>query len=179
MPDIASRIRLFVGDITQLDVDAIVTAANESLLGGGGVDGAVHDAAGPELVAASRELAPCLAGEARLTPGFRLLSPYVIHAVGPVYSDGESGEPESLAAAYRSSLAIAVDKQIRTIAFPCISTGAYGFPNAPACHVAIDTTIAWLRHNTFPKIVTFCCFESADESLYTERLEELGVITQG
>jgi O-acetyl-ADP-ribose deacetylase (regulator of RNase III) len=167
--------RLCNGDITQLDVDAIVTAANESLLGGAGVDGAVHDAAGPELVANSRQLAPCPAGEARITPGFRLASSYVIHAVGPIYVDGESGETETLAATYRSALAIAAENGVRTIAFPCISTGAYAFPNRLACRTAIDTVIAWLRENELPEIVTFCCFETVDENLYTERLEEVGI----
>lgn len=175
MSDLSSRIRLVTGDITQLDVDAIVTAANASLIGGGGVDGAVHDAAGPELVTASRQLAPCPAGDARITGAFNLPVTHVIHAVGPIYRDGNSGEPATLASAYTSALALAGDIELNHIAFPCISTGVYAFPNRDASVIAIDTVIAWLQRHIFPKIVTFCCFQSVDHSLYVERLTELGI----
>jgi O-acetyl-ADP-ribose deacetylase (regulator of RNase III) len=176
MADLKSRIQVTVGDITRLDVDAVVTAANVSLAGGGGVDGAVHAAAGPELVAASGQLAPCPAGQARITPGFRLGASHVIHAVGPIYRDGQSGEADQLASAYRSSLALAAENGLETIAFPCISTGVYGYPKEEACRIATDTAIDWLRKNELPRIVTFCCYASSDGRLYVGRLEELGLL---
>jgi len=175
MSDLSSRIRLVTGDITQLDVDAIVTAANEALLGGGGVDGAVHHAAGPELVAASRRLAPCPAGEARITGAFNLPVSHVIHAVGPIYHDGESGEPATLASAYTAALGLAADEEINRMAFPCISTGVFAFPNRAAALIAIDTTVAWLQSHPFPRVVTFCCYQPVDHALYLERLTELGI----
>ena len=167
------RIQVHVGDITQLAVDAIVNAANESLMGGGGVDGAIHAAAGPELVVASRKLAPCPAGEARLTPGFQLSAKFVIHAVGPIYRDGLSREAEMLASTYRSALAIASHEQFASIAFPCISTGAYRFPQIQACEIATQTVAAWLSDNAWPRSVWFCCFERSDFELYSHRLGAL------
>ena len=176
MNALSSRLHLFHGDITHLDVDAVVTAANESLIGGGGVDGAVHDAAGPELLAACRYLSPCPAGEARLTQGYNLKANQVIHAVGPVYDSSkyENGE-KLLAAAYRSSLTLANENMTTSIAFPCISTGAFGFPADSACRIAIETTLEWLRSHEHPKSATFCCFEWSDYALYQDRFAELGI----
>lgn len=171
-----SRVRLYLGDITSLDVDAMVTAANEELIGGGGVDGAIHSAAGPELVAASRRLAPCPPGEARITPGFNSTAQHIIHAVGPIFKDGNANESKILSDAYRSSLQLAADNQIRHVAFPCISTGVYGYPHAEACHVAINSVVNWLKDNSYPELITFCCFDHADHQLYADRLTELGLI---
>lgn len=168
---ILDRIQLVVGDITRLDVDAVVTAANESLMGGGGVDGAIHRAAGPELFGAGRKLAPCPAGQARITPGFRLTARHVIHAVGPIYEGGGYGEAETLASAYRESLRLAAENGLPTIAFPCISTGVYGYPKAEACQIAVETTLDWLETSKLPKVVTFCCFLEEDAALYRAQLE--------
>ena len=176
MAGIQSRIILASGDITHLEVDAVVTAANQALMGGGGVDGAVHLAAGPKLVDASRKLAPCAAGDARVTPAFNLHVSYVIHAVGPIYRDGDAGEPALLASAYRNSLRLSAENRIGHIAFPCISTGAYGFPNQLACEIAISTVIEWLKSHEYPNAVTFCCFRPDDYQLYSERLVELGCL---
>ena len=170
----ATRIRLFRGDITSLDCEAIVTAANGSLCGGGGVDGAVHAAAGPELVRASMVLGPCPTGEARITDGFKLNAKYVIHAVGPVFHDLKASGPE-LASAYQSSLLLTLERKIQSIAFPCISTGVYGFPSAPACEIAIETVFGWLESHETPQSVTFCCFEYEDKKLYEKRMGELGI----
>ena len=178
MPQMAhplqSRLRLVVGDITRLDADAVVTAANEALRGGGGVDGAVHGAAGPELVKASRALAPCPAGEARITPGFKLQANFVIHAVGPIYQ-GRPDDAERLSSAYRSSLALAGENNISRIAFPCISTGVYGYPKDEACQIAIDSVLKWLEENERPEVVTFCCFADEDAAQYRGRFDELGI----
>jgi len=174
MSILATRIRLFRGDITSLDCEAIVTAANGSLCGGGGVDGAVHDAAGPELVRASMALGPCPTGEARITDGFKLSAKYVIHAVGPVFNDLATSGPE-LASAYESVLQLALEHKIQNIAFPCISTGVYGFPSAPACEIAVETVLNWLGSHETPRSVTFCCFEYEDKKLYEKRMNELGV----
>ncbi len=131
------RIKLVVGDITEQDVEAIVNAANESLLGGGGVDGAIHRAAGPELLEACREIGGCPTGEARITPGFRLPAQFVIHTVGPVWKGGSAGEDALLASAYRESMRVAAENGVRTIAFPSISTGVYAFPIERAAEIAI------------------------------------------
>jgi O-acetyl-ADP-ribose deacetylase (regulator of RNase III) len=150
------KIEVVVGDITKLAVDAIVNAANSTLLGGGGVDGAIHRAAGPELVEACRPLAPCPTGEARLTPGFALPARWVIHTVGPVWRGGEDGEQDLLASCYRESLTLAAKHGIRSIAFPAISTGAYRFPLRGACIVGANTVRAFQ-----PAIdrVVFCMFD--------------------
>jgi len=168
-------IELHSGDITHLSVDAIVNAANELLIGGGGVDGAIHAAAGSELVDASQKLAPCSAGNARLTPGFNLNANFVIHAVGPAFRDGTHGEFETLTNTYLAVLKIADKHDFESIAFPCISTGAYNFPQDRACEIAIQTCIHWLRERNQPKTIVFCDFDPSDLLLYTQRLDELGI----
>ncbi len=157
-------------DITTLAVDAIVNAANTSLLGGGGVDGAIHRAAGPELLAACRSLGGCTTGDAKITRGFRLPAPWVIHTVGPVWRGGGRGERELLASCYRRSLEIALDHGLRTIAFPSISTGAYGFPVAEAAAIAVRTVREFLRSSPRPVEVTFCCFSPQDLAVYEDLL---------
>jgi O-acetyl-ADP-ribose deacetylase (regulator of RNase III) len=158
------------GDITRLAVDAIVNAANSSLLGGGGVDGAIHRAAGPELLEACRRLGGCPPGEARITAGYRLPARFVIHAVGPVYHGGRSGEAEVLRSCYRNSLALAVDAGLSSVAFPCISTGAYGYPKAEACDIAVSTVADWLDAHALPESVVFCCYDGGSARLYGARL---------
>lgn len=175
MADVVSRIQIVQGNIVDLEgVDALVTAANEGLLGGGGVDGAIHDAAGPELLRACREVAPCPTGQARITPAFSLNATWVIHAVGPVYRDGQSGESALLASAYQSALQIAADQQMERIAFPCISTGVYGYPPGPASRLAIGTVKGFLSENRFPQTVFFCCFGLSDAELYRHQLGDPG-----
>ena len=139
-----NRIEILRSDITKLDVDAIVNAANTTLLGGGGVDGAIHRAAGPELLAECRTLGSCQPGEAKLTQGYRLPARFVVHTVGPVWTDGKRGEPHTLASCYRNSLRLAVENRIKTIAFPAISCGAYGYPIREAARIAVDTTREFL-----------------------------------
>jgi O-acetyl-ADP-ribose deacetylase (regulator of RNase III) len=152
------RIEIVEGDITQLDVDAIVNAANKTLLGGGGVDGAIHRAAGPRLRAACEVLAGCVTGEAKITPGFKLTARYVIHTVGPVWGGGERGEDELLASCYRNSLALAGKHSLASIAFPAISTGAYGFPPQRAAMIALKTVLGTLNESPTIERVIFCCF---------------------
>jgi O-acetyl-ADP-ribose deacetylase (regulator of RNase III) len=164
------RIRLVVGDITHFRGDAIVTSANAALMGGGGVDGAVHRAAGPELLEALSGIGDCPEGEARITPGFLLPARFVIHAVGPIYADGQSGEAKTLASTYRWSLRLAEENQVETIAFPCISTGAFEYPRGEACAVAVDTVQQWLSEHDLPRVVTFCCYDPEDVAVYRERL---------
>lgn len=152
------KLELHRGDITKLDVDAIVNAANSSLLGGGGVDGAIHRAAGPELVAECRLLGGCPTGEARITRGYRLPARHVIHTVGPVWHGGTSGEPELLASCYRNSLQLAVENGVRSIAFPAISCGIYGYPAAEAARVAVAETRTFLEGDDTLERVIFVCF---------------------
>jgi O-acetyl-ADP-ribose deacetylase len=154
------RIDIVEGDITALDIDAIVNAANKSLLGGGGVDGAIHRAAGPELRAACAKLGGCETGEAKITPGFRLSARYVIHTVGPIWGGGERGEDRLLADCYRNSLALAHRHGLASIAYPAISTGAYGFPPDRAAHIAFRTVLAALEDMKGIERVVFCCFGS-------------------
>jgi O-acetyl-ADP-ribose deacetylase (regulator of RNase III) len=166
----ATRMRVVEGDITRLRVDAVVNAANSSLLGGGGVDGAIHRAAGPGLLAECRTLGGCPTGEARITGGYDLPARHVIHAVGPVWGGGGSGEAGLLGSCYTASLRLAEDAGVQTIAFPGISTGAYGYPRAEACSVAVRAVEAWLESHDVPRVVTFCCFGAADAALYRARL---------
>ena len=163
--------RIEQGDITKLAVDAIVNAANQVMLGGGGVDGAIHRAAGRELYDACLKVAEvrpgvrCPTGEARITPGFRLPAKFVIHTVGPVYRDGRHGEPEKLAACYRNSLALAQENGCRSVAFPCISTGVYGYPIRDAAEIAVREVRAFLVGHPDLKVV-FCCFSKQDAEIY-------------
>ncbi|TGS08720.1 O-acetyl-ADP-ribose deacetylase [Mesorhizobium sp. M2E.F.Ca.ET.209.01.1.1] len=171
---ISDRIRIHTGDITRLAVDAIVNAANSSLLGGGGVDGAIHRAAGPELVAECRMLHGCKTGDAKLTRGYRLPARYVIHTVGPVWQGGGQGEAELLASCYRRSLEVALGHDCRTVAFPAISTGIYGYPKDSATGIAIGAVNDFLRQNTVPEMVTFCCFDEAMAELYRRVVAAIG-----
>lgn len=174
MSEQLGRVRLVQGDITGLTVDAIVNAANNSLLGGGGVDGAIHRAAGPQLLAECRGLGGCETGEAKITAGYNLPARHVIHTVGPVWRGGDNGEDELLANCYRNSLALAADGQLGSIAFPSISTGVYGFPIERACRIALRQVLAFLAANDTPASVAFVCFSAADCSVYQEALDEAG-----
>jgi O-acetyl-ADP-ribose deacetylase (regulator of RNase III) len=171
--NVVTRLKVVKGDITRLAVETIVNAANSSLLGGGGVDGAIHDAAGPELLAECRRLGGCPTGEARITAGYRLPARHVIHTVGPVYAGGTSGEAELLRSCYRESLRLASETGVRTIAFPCISTGVYGYPKAKACEIAVGTVAEWLASEPLPESVIFCCYGPDDAAFYRAMLEAL------
>lgn len=170
----AAMLQALQADITTLTVDAIVNAANSSLLGGGGVDGAIHRAAGPELLAACRLLGGCRTGEAKLTPGFRLPARWVVHAVGPVWRGGGQGEPALLASCYRQALVLAAGQGAQSIAFPCISTGVYGYPAEPAARLAVATVRAALAEPAHAALaeVVFCCFSAADLALYQPLLAD-------
>jgi O-acetyl-ADP-ribose deacetylase (regulator of RNase III) len=164
------RLKLIRGDITKLAVDAIVNAANTSLLGGGGVDGAIHRAAGPELLAECRTFGGCRPGEAKITRGYSLPARFVIHTVGPVWSGGHRGEPQTLANCYRNSLLLAVENDIRTIAFPAISCGAYRYPIADAAKIAVETTTEFLQENDSIAEVTFVVSSDEIEAAYQRLL---------
>ncbi len=161
-----SRISLKKGDITRQQLDAIVNAANTSLLGGGGVDGAIHRAAGPELLEECRTLGGCPTGEARITKGYRLPSKFVIHTVGPVWYGGKNDEEELLASCYRNSLQIARENSVKTIAFPNISTGVYRFPKEKAAEIAIRETSKFLENHQLPEKVIFVAFDEENYRIY-------------
>ena len=166
----SALLRAIRADITTLAVDAIVNAANASLLGGGGVDGTIHRAAGPELLKECRLLGGCETGDAKLTKGYRLPARYIIHTVGPVWRGGLHGEPDLLASCYRRSLQIAAEHTIASLAFPSISTGAYGYPLELAAQVAIATVRESLRELATIREVVFCCFSPGDLAIYERRL---------
>lgn len=167
-----ARLKVVQADITTLKVDAIVNAANTSLLGGGGVDGAIHCAAGPELLAACRTLHGCPTGDARITPGYRLPAKFVIHTPGPVWRDGKHGEPELLASCYRRSLGLAAENEAKSIAFPCISTGVYGYPAEKAAAIAVKAVREALAGFPTPMEVVFCCFSAQSKEIYEKLLEK-------
>jgi O-acetyl-ADP-ribose deacetylase len=171
-----ARLEICVADITTLAVDAIVNAANRSLLGGGGVDGAIHRAAGPELLAACEKLGGCATGSAKITPGFRLPAKYVIHAVGPVWSGGGAGEDELLSSCYRTALDLAAPHSVASIAYPAISTGIYRFPPDCAARIAVGTVVAELTAS--PRGVArviFCCFSQSSADQHMTAFAELGL----
>lgn len=170
---LASRLEIMEGDITRLDVDAIVNAANKTLLGGGGVDGAIHRAAGPKLLEETRTLGGARTGEARITAGYNLIARHVIHAVGPVWHGGKSNEDELLASCYRNSLAIAVDNGLKTIAFPSISTGVYGFPIERAARIALREIKVFMENDKALEKVICCTFGPRDLRVYEEAATEV------
>lgn len=160
-------------NIVTLEVDAIVNAANTTLLGGGGVDGAIHRAAGPELLAECRLLGGCATGQAKITRGYRLPAKHVIHTVGPVWHGGRRGEPELLASCYRNSLKLAVENHLRSIAFPAISCGAYGYPLEAAAHIAVRECAGFLAEATELELILFACFDRNMLDLYQAELQQL------
>ncbi len=169
----AYKINIVLSDITELSVDAIVNAANTKLLGGGGVDGAIHRAAGPELLKECRALGGCPTGEARITAGYQLSARHVIHTVGPVYRDGGSGEPELLAGCYRNSLRLAVENGVKNIAFPAISTGVYGYPIEDATRIALSEIHTFLEQDASMEQVVFCCFGEETAEVYNRLYKEI------
>lgn len=173
-----TRISLARGDITLERVDAIVNAANQTLLGGGGVDGAIHRAAGPDLLAECRTIGGCPTGEARITGGYKLPARHVIHTVGPVWHGGEQGESELLAACYRNSLQLAAENGVKSIAFPSISTGAYGYPIRQASAVAVNVVQAWIAEDSSIEEIRIVCFSDVDYLVYRETLQQRGIAVE-
>ena len=173
MSYLGGRLEIVEGDITKLDVDAIVNAANKSLLGGGGVDGAIHRAAGPKLLEETRTLGGCETGEAKITLGYDLPARHVIHTVGPVWHGGKSREDELLANCYRNSLELAVRDGLKSIAFPAISTGVYGFPVERATEIAISEIKKFTESDSTLEKVVCCCFGRRDYDIYTKTAEEI------
>ena len=165
-----TNLRALHANIVTLSVDAIVNAANSSLLGGGGVDGAIHRAAGPKLLEECRSLGGCKVGEAKLTKGYQLPARFIIHTVGPVWRGGKNGEPELLASCYRKSLAIAAKQEVKSIAFPSISTGVYGYPIELAARVAVETVCDVVRKSSKIEEIIFCCFSQSDLDVYESLL---------
>lgn len=166
------RIELLKGDITELEVDAIVNAANKSLLGGGGVDGAIHKAAGPELYMECEKLNGCATGYSKMTSGYRLKTKHIIHTVGPVWYGGYRDEPEQLASCYQSSLAIAKENKLKTIAFPGISTGVYGFPKDLAATIAVTETRRFMSKSSYPEKVIFIAYDDDSYEIYRKLLNK-------
>lgn len=167
-----NRVGLVKGDITSLDVDAIVNAANNSLLGGGGVDGAIHDAAGPDLLIECERLNGCETGKSKITGGHRLKAQYIIHTVGPVWNGGYRDEPLLLASCYQTSLALAKEKKIKTLAFPAISTGIYGFPKDIAALIAVNETRRFLNKTSYPEKVIFVAHDDVSFEIYRKLLDQ-------
>lgn len=170
---VASRIRLVCGDITTLEVDAIVNAANSSLLGGGGVDGAIHRAAGSELLTECRALGGCPTGSARITQGYALPARFVIHTVGPVYAGGGQGEADLLASCYRESLGLAAARRLETVAFPAISCGVYGYPLDEAARVSLAAAAEFLACSEFPRTVIWCLFDRRARAVFEKALASM------
>ncbi|MGC8866388.1 MAG: O-acetyl-ADP-ribose deacetylase [Bacteroidales bacterium] len=166
----AGRLKLMMGDITRMEVDAIVNAANNRLLGGGGVDGAIHRAAGPQLLEACRLIGGCSTGDAVITPGFNLKARYVIHTVGPVWRGGTHHEAQLLSSCYRKSLELAKANSLQSIAFPNISTGVYGYPKDEAAQIAIQTVADYLKLHDIPTVVWFVCFDESNYNIYSNLL---------
>lgn len=164
-------IKVVKGDITKLDVDAIVNAANELLLGGGGVDGAIHRAAGPDLLNECRQLGGCRTGQAKITAGYNLPATFVIHTVGPVWRGGNNDEQTLLKNCYRNSMELAFERGLKSIAFPCVSTGVYHYPSDQAAKIALDTVMEFLKEKNWDAEIIFCCFSDADEARYVELLK--------